>query len=103
MTIEKITEDIRTKCIEANPKIKNRNDEDLGNGIIGTCFSLPTIHLADVLLAIESDVSTGNLADRFKELCCEWNLKETFENQSEPTKRFIHSLLHDHLQVLHKK
>lgn len=104
MTPTKIKEEVRAKIIEANPDIKKRNDHDLGNGIVGTCLCIPEINLADVLLALGDDLvgdyeMSGDTllfldpeTDDYT-VAWDWNLKETYDNQSPELYQFLHNIL----------
>ena len=75
---KKQNEQLRQVIIKAVPEIMK--------------FNRP-IRLSDVLLAVENDISTGNLGERFKEICCNWDLTKDLNDQSDETKQFLWDLL----------
>jgi len=92
-TTNKLKE-IRKRIIEANPKHKEAC-KDLDMTETMDYLASLKFGLCDVLLAIENDVSTGNLGELFKEICCNWNLKNDSLDWHAEHQPEILSFLHD--------
>jgi hypothetical protein len=106
MNIKQIEEEIRAKCIEANPEIVREHtdtcdsysDAEQKVSQHNGCKCRP-LGIADILLAIRNKLPQFNqevvlAAEEPLKIIGMWNLKETFENQTDERKRFIHSILH---------
>ncbi len=101
---------IRAKCIEANPEIKKRRYAiGRGEDFYTSKYILPTIHIADVLVAIQHTPKTSKLViddygvfwdmntlknSTLQEKSFAWNLlKDDLTLQSEETINFIYDLI----------
>lgn len=106
MTPTKIKEEVRAKIIEAVPDIEARNTSMMLKGIFTGLINYrdSTIHLADVLLALGDDLvgdyeMSGDTllfldpeTDDYT-VAWDWNLKETYDNQSPELYQFLHNIL----------
>ena len=111
-------EEIKAKCIEANPDGEFElwvceNCKEIFAEYVNGCPScnkgkvtikVRNIHLTDVLFAVRKHDSEKLLNEgiiplpqkaMFGNICVHWNLKETFENQSAELYSLLHNLLTD--------
>lgn len=97
MTHAERLQHVRQKCVEANPQIL-KGEWDAGIGSQPECWIPRDIRLADVLLALQTHLTSSTVMSVCGRICfgddVSWNMrKDSLDDQSEETISFLHSLL----------